>query len=643
MMPNRHSTPSAADLLVILATSALLSACAIASAEPTLANPGFEDGQAGWDAALFQRHEGLVVIDRQKGRGGNVSLRIGNRRGTENAELAQTIEGIEPGTGYEATVWVVSDGASTPILAGLRLEFLDADGKLVSRRQTRRAVGSQDWQELRLNATAGLDARKVRLRLQVFGQGTIWFDDVRLKTLGPPSGLVIEPERQRIDAGRGARVRVTARLPQPWQGESAPPFKVSANRLPDGAAHSPDIQVNQTAPDRFDISFELPSVTAGGYRITCALPDGKGLAQSMVYVPAPNRKPAGLSDDGIIMADKERFFPIGLCHVGVRSYPEVARQGFNCVQGAASLDPAALGSALKAAQDAGLLVDVPLYAGGQVRANLPASAERIRRYAQHPAVLSWKLLDQPEHHGAVADEVPEAATKLKALDGRHPFALSVAEQAGFHLWAGFCDVLQVPGYVESGQPLASVGERVAAAKGVLEPWQNLTVLLSAGWRTDPETQPSFAQARTMLYLALINGARGVFWYAYKDPGWSLAQTPLWERFKEINEETRQLSGPLLGGTKVEGPSLEPADSGVQMLAVDYGGKRYVLLANPTNEKVRVTVDTGLRLDAAPCLRGRPAEVQDGKVVLELPGPGAETLVLQEPAATPAGSEKQAQP
>ncbi len=388
MMPNRHSTPSAADLLVILATSALLSACAIASAEPTLANPGFEDGQAGWDAALFQRHEGLVVIDRQKGRGGNVSLRIGNRRGTENAELAQTIEGIEPGTGYEATVWVVSDGASTPILAGLRLEFLDADGKLVSRRQTRRAVGSQDWQELRLNATAGLDARKVRLRLQVFGQGTIWFDDVRLKTLGPPSGLVIEPERQRIDAGRGARVRVTARLPQPWQGESAPPFKVSANRLPDGAAHSPDIQVNQTAPDRFDISFELPSVTAGGYRITCALPDGKGLAQSMVYVPAPNRKPAGLSDDGIIMADKERFFPIGLCHVGVRSYPEVARQGFNCVQGAASLDPAALGSALKAAQDAGLLVDVPLYAGGQVRANLPASAERIRRYAQHPAVLS---------------------------------------------------------------------------------------------------------------------------------------------------------------------------------------------------------------------------------------------------------------
>ncbi|MDI9584777.1 MAG: hypothetical protein QM473_11200 [Acidobacteriota bacterium] len=64
----------------------------------------------------------------------------------------------------------------------------------------------------------------------------------------------------------------------------------------------------------------------------------------------------------------------------------------------------------------------------------------------------------------------------------------------------------------------------------------------------------------------------------------------------------------------------------------------MLLANPPNETVRVTVDTGLKLDAAPCLRGRPAEVQEGKVVLELPGPGAETLVLQEPAASSVGSK-----
>lgn len=639
MMPNPRDTVAGAVLQIILAASALLSACAVAAAEPTLVNPGFEDGQAGWDASLFQRHEGLVAIDRQKGHTGNVSLRIGNRRGTENAELAQTVEEIDPGAQYEIAVWVVSDGASTPLLAGLRIEFLDADGKLIFRRQTRRAVGSQDWQELRLRATAGLDARKARLRLQVFGQGTIWFDDVRLEALEPPSGLVIEPERQRIDAGRGASLKITVRLPLPWDGEGTPPFKVSVNRLPEGAAHSPDIQVNQATPDRFEISFELPSVTSGGYRVTCTLPDGKGLAQSLVYVPAPNRKPAGLSDDGIIVADKERFFPIGLCHVGVRSYPEVARQGFNCVQGPASIDPAALGSALKAAQDAGLLVDVPLYAGGQVRANLTASSERIRRYAQHPAVLSWKLMDQPEHHGAVADEVPEASQKLKALDGRHPFALAVAQESRFHLWAGFCDILQVPGYVEPGQSLASVGDRVAAAKAVLEPWQNLTVLLSAGWRTDPANQPTFAQARAMLYLALINGARGVFWYAYRDPGWALAQTPLWERFKEINEETKQLSGPLLGGTRVGKVTLEPADSGVQMLALDHGGKRYVLLANPTDQTVRVTVDSGLKLDAAPCLRGRPAQIQEGKVVLELPGPGAETLVLQEPGANPAQDGK----
>jgi hypothetical protein len=95
MMPNPRNTVPGTVLQIILAASALLTACAVAAAEPTLANPGFEDGQAGWDAALFQRHEGLVVTDRQRSREGNVSLRIGNRRGTENAELAQTVESIE--------------------------------------------------------------------------------------------------------------------------------------------------------------------------------------------------------------------------------------------------------------------------------------------------------------------------------------------------------------------------------------------------------------------------------------------------------------------------------------------------------------------------------------------------------------------
>jgi hypothetical protein len=57
----------------------------------------------------------------------------------------------------------------------------------------------------------------------------------------------------------------------------------------------------------------------------------------------------------------------------------------------------------------------------------------------------------------------------------------------------------------------------------------------------------------------------------------LTKTPLWARFKELNEETLALSQPVILGTKVE---VKGADAPVQTLCLKHEGKHYLLLANP---------------------------------------------------------------
>jgi hypothetical protein len=124
------------------------------------------------------------------------------------------------------------------------------------------------------------------------------------------------------------------------------------------------------------------------------------------------------------------------------------------------------------------------------------------------------------------------------------------------------------------------------AKSLMQPWQNLSIVLQSGWMADLSNQPSVAQARSMVYLALINGAKGIWWYSMHDPGWDLTKSPLWPHMKEINAEVKVLSEPLMLGENVP---LQISNSNVQASVKKYQGKLYVLVANPTDQEEDVTL------------------------------------------------------
>jgi hypothetical protein len=171
-----------------------------------------------------------------------------------------------------------------------------------------------------------------------------------------------------------------------------------------------------------------------------------------------------------------------------------------------------------------------------------------------------------------------------------------------------------------------VSDYAVRAKASLQPWQNLTVVLQCGWKLSPMNQPTFEQARCMVYLALIHGAKGIFWYSMHDPGWNLTETPLWKRFKEINDEIKELSMPVILGTKVQG--IKWIASPLQGLCLRHEGKLFLLLANPGKDGIETMIELPMEIKNAMARSGTKVDVKGNSIKLRIPGPEAELIMIE---------------
>ena len=297
----------------------------------------------------------------------------------------------------------------------------------------------------------------------------------------------------------------------------------------------------------------------------------------------PREKPAQLTVDGTLIQRGRAFFPIGIYQVfhTDAEYAMLAEHGFNAIQGNFTTDVAHFIETLDLAQRYNLAVAVPLDAENLIKENLPQSLAKIRAAAGHPAVLSWKICDEPdaEMWARLRPEVPPAYEAIKTLNPGQPIELTLSKDTAVRRWTRFCDMVEIDRYPVPGKPLTQVLDFCLRTKREMKPWQNLTYVVQCGWTRDLTTQPSFAQARSMVYLALIGGAKGIFWYSRQEKdGWDLTTTPLWPRLKQINAEIAALSPPMMLGTDVAG--IACSAKGVYFTARHHSDNMYLLATNP---------------------------------------------------------------
>lgn len=627
----RHSLAGGVCVLMVLL------ACAVPSlAQPPklpqdveLTNPGFEEGKKGWSDSAFTKWPKLVALDNQVAHGGHASLRISSERGSENPFVGTGAKDLQGSATYAFRTWAKCDPTVRGNVAAVKIEYYNAAGQNTSGYYTRLSLPTDgQWVPLEVRAKADPDTVRASLLLRLFGVGRVWFDDVQCQMVALAPKVTLSPERQVIPAGKDREIPLTVRLAKPVEGDGLPALKFTVLTPPDGTPYQPEAALKRVDGRTFEAVAKMPTMVSGAYQVECALGEDRGSVR--VFVPVEKRQPRFLTDTGTILVDGKPFFPIGIYHVGTSQYPELARRGFNCVQGVSSMDLEIFGKGLDAAQKSRIMMDVPLYAGGQVARNLQGSLRKLNQYRRHAAVLNWKIIDEPEIRPEIMDEVPGVYQTLKSVDPDHPLLLTLCQPDQYSYWVSFADIVQVDPYPIPSKPLTLVSDCVAGVKKHMAPWQNLTAVLQAGWIADPSNQPSYAQARVMLYLALVKGAKGIFWYSYSDPGWDLSKTALWDRFADLNAETAQLATPIMEGREVPGVKVETSKPGVQWLARELADRVYVLLVNPTDKSISVTVDPGRSMGCGPCLKGKPPVVKEGKATVEIPSLGADTVIFTTP-------------
>lgn len=559
-------------------------------------NAGFDRGTQYW----YLSKPELMSHDPQVGRNGPGSLKIVDTTGSSNPFAAQSVRGIQPGATYELKAWVKGLGF-VDCEAAVKLEWYNDKGQNTSgiygRIHTR---GSDEWQEVKITAPADWDSTRVSILVRLFGTGVVWFDDVSLTRVAEPpvvrlitGSIGLEPMSPRVvdlDVWIPMKDRASERL--------SVILTKDGRSLEGWALENPTIKPGPKDTAVYSWKLQLPALNPGEYSLIVKMPEvDPDFEASMTVAVAPEkRKPANLTDTGTILVDGKPFFPIGLYHVSIDRYKLLAQHGFNAVQGVGTSDPDHVLRMLEAAREAGLMVDQALYPGGVVRENLERYKEIIRLRKEHPNLLNWKVIDEPDLRGEnMRFEVPEAYREYKKIDPDHPILLTIADKSQYGFWARFCDILQVDPYPLPNQPLTMVSDYVAAAKRVLEPWQNLTAVLQAGWIPGPSpdrpaNQPTKAQARSMVYLSLINGAKGIFWYSLSDPGWDLTLTPLWKDFKEINAETAWLGEIVMNGEPIEGMSHTIGE--VQYAGWRYQDRVYILATNAGKSQGRISIELG---------------------------------------------------
>jgi len=628
--------PVAGMLALLILMGFVLLSVSSASAVPVtdvelvpITNPGFEEGAKGW--SFKKRYETQeIAVDRTVSHSGDASLRISGGEG-ENPWAAQRVDNLRGLTEYRLAAKVRSpEGESAA--AAVKLEFYDANNHNVSGWYGKiRTETDGTWQTVERTATAQDTVVSVAIIVRLYGPGTLWFDDVELSVVTPGPALLALPNDIVATAEQASTVSFDVQLSQP--AEKMPPlaFAIKSARLP--APVRPEARLDPANDRVIGVLLSVPALPPDLYSLEIMRGDTSEVGTAnLVAIPA-NRQPETLRDDGVVLVEGEPFFPIEIYHVSTGHYEMLAAAGFNVMQGSNTHNLDSLQEMLDTAQEHGVKVMMSLYGDMKVRENLEHSVAKIKRFNDHPAVVGWKIMDEPSIHSGLREPVMEAYARLKALNSTKPFLLTICNPSQFGRWADFCDWLEVDYYPLPNGVMDYCRSFTIGALAALEPWQMMHTTVQAGWHPNLDNQPTVAQARMMVYLALIGGAKGIGWYSFRDRGWELDKTPLWEHFPAINAETLRLGTAVVNGEVIDVPC---SDERIQCRQIKWDGKLYTMVANNSEESISARIQLKVVCTASEFLHAGTDLAESGMalrlsnngraVMFTLPAGGCDTIV-----------------
>jgi len=367
------------------------------------------------------------------------------------------------------------------------------------------------------------------------------------------------------------------------------------------------------------------------------------------------------------------FFPLGLSNGPPDRLGEIASAGINMLRtGRANWDAAAVGEERKTLDSLhshrlkgwlwlGELTNLPAQPGSDRERLLTSAADTLQ---SHPALGAYKGEDEPRNPYRGKDWIrPEGLVRgyqrLKRIDPTHPLVIvhaPLSTPAQLRPYTKACDVVATDIYPVSYPPgthaqtanhdISVVGDMtkkmvgIAAGKPV---WMTLQIVWSGVIPSQQHPDhvprfPSLPAQRFMVYDAIVNGERGLFFFGGHlteiAPPEDAAAGWNWTFWNQVLKPVvQELSSPELAPALTAPTSklrIATATSGMELAVREAGGFVYVIALRKSGTVGRVRF-TGL-----------PAKTRQGRVLFEyvqepLPPPIRKSNQVFRPIAVSGGA------
>ena len=203
----------------------------------------------------------------------------------------------------------------------------------------------------------------------------------------------------------------------------------------------------------------------------------------------------------------------------------------------------------------------------------------------HPAVFSWDIVDEPAIRNITPEKIMPCVNQLRSYKSGKPLRISFSDSTVVKKYQKCYDMPAVHKYVLPFDGIAAQSKVVRAVVDNIAPGQSPQITLQSWvhWYDETQRPQSAVQTRSIAYISLINGAKGLWWYdfpvAYKIPH-------LWDTIKQLNAELFELEDVILGKRTVVKCIPETVEA-----AVFTNGKRTIIVAvNTAKQAVKATVN-----------------------------------------------------
>jgi hypothetical protein len=563
-------------------------------------------------------------IDR--GRNGGRAFRLTDPSATPEYDHATQTLRLARGL-YRLSGWIRTEdlGANVP-RSGVRLSL--------GGRSTPVVRGTTEWTRYEVAPIVVPEDRAVPLRLEVYAgrregrsvqpTGTAWFDDIRVEAQAPAAiqAFMLYPNfRGMLFAEGPAVMRFEVTVGPPARGlvrarvvEEGTDRVVVARDFP--AAERFVAELDGAALDAgrpYLVSFALLEGPAGAViartppyrvsRVSAGVRARMTIAfdeKNRVLVRGVPRFVLGVYDSSGSYGDTERFWEEALWSARGRRLDGVRINFYlNYKLGQASLP------AVTALMDSLHRRGVLYLQTGNCHEGRPAEARPfaiqsdryVRALGGHPAAAGYYTVDECR-----PSVLPSVFAQYERLRRLNPDSLTFAAQTAPHelpLWRDAADVLATDPYPLFRRPPAGgyrhglVGEWTRLSReAVRDARPVMTVLQFFTFQGSP--WPTLAEMRNHAYMAVVEGARGLWWWSIGDGrgalervcrGWCPEKVELMERLRTVVNELADLE-PVLAAE--DGPAVPAEPATVRTRTRRWGGRLYLFAYNDVGAPAQAT-------------------------------------------------------